>query len=202
MTKTKKITLVFALVFIIIPLSSCGNSSNGKSKFCDVLFSDYASQVEFFFESENGSVSGTANVLKSDFIRIDVTSPDPFSGISAEITDSGENNLITVSFSGIKAELPADAIEKISLISSAFGDGAAAEIKNTPSDKFKKCGEIFELEGVGIIDAYVVEIPVNNMDYTFIYDKNTGYPVYVCVKSGESRAEIKIKKIKIEEAEK
>ena len=37
------------------------------------------------------------------------------------------------------------------------------------------------------------------MDYTFIYDKNTGYPVYVCVKSGESRAEIKIKKIKIEE---
>ncbi len=164
-----------------------------------MLFSDYSAQFDFFFEGESGSVSGTAVVSKADSVRIDVTSPDPFTGICAETSFNGENNLFSVSFSGIKAELPADTVEKISLISGVFSNGTAAQLKSTPADKFVKCDEIFELDGIGVIDAYTVSKTERGTDYDFYYDRNTGYPVYICVKNGDSRAEIKIKKIKIKE---
>ncbi len=184
-----------ALLCLAPLLAGCGDST-GKKDLCRTLFSPYAADIEFVFEKDGESVAGTAHVTRADTVRIDITAPDPFTGISAEMGADDRADIISLSYSGIKAELPKNALDKLDLMLSLFADSVAASAEKTPINAFVPCEEVYAVEGLAETKAYKAEFSHGNIRYLVVYDSLTGTPLDLCAEADGSAVEVKIKKFK------
>lgn len=177
---------------------SCADARAGKKELIGALFSAYTADVEFLFECDGESLSGTARVTKGDDIRIDITAPDPYAGISVQSDADDRSSVISLSYSGIRAELSKSVLDRLNLVLTVFSDAVAAELEKTASSAFVPCEEIYTVEGLGETSPYQVEFSRGDIRYLVIYDSVTGIPFDLCAESGGSVAEIKVKKFKAE----
>lgn len=183
------------MLLLLLPTVGCTDAT-GKKNLCTTLFSPYVAEIEFVFEKDGESVAGTAHVTRSDTVRIDITSPDPFTGVSAEMGADDRTDIISLSYSGIKAELPKHALDKLDLMLSLFADSVAAAVEKTPGSAFVPCEEVYAVEGLGEIEAYQTEFLCGDIRYILVYDSVTGTPLDICAEYDGSAAEVKIKKFK------
>ena len=191
---------LFCTLFVLpMLLVSCSSQENGKKAFTKTLFSDYIADAEFLFECDGASVAGTARITRDDNIRIDITAPDPYAGISVETDASEQSSIISISYSGIKADISKIMLDKINLALTLFSDTAAAAAEKTPASDFVRCEEVYTVEGLGETDAYRVEFTLGDTQYIYVYDSITGTPLDLCAKNSGSVVEVKMKKFKAAE---
>lgn len=126
--------LFLALLSASVTLFSC---TEGHKKslihLSDMLNSDYTANVSFTVSSENNQYAGCATITKDAFItRLDIHSPNPFSGLSIEYNIKGLPESIAMHFSGLSAMMPKDAAAKINPIASIFADDFASNLSKIP----------------------------------------------------------------------
>ena len=120
----RRLCAVCAMLLLVPLLASCSDTA-GKKTLCQTLFSPYTAEIEFAFDKDGASVCGRARLTRGKTVRIDILSPDPFTGISAEMSADDRAELISLSYSGIKAALPKNTLDKLDLMLSLFADRAA-----------------------------------------------------------------------------
>lgn len=199
-TVRRRVCAMAALLTVCaVLLAACGGAPNGKKAFTDALFAAYMADVEFLFEYDGTSVAGTARVTRDDNIRIDITAPDPFTGISVQSDAADRSSIVSISYSGIKADISKSVLEKINLVLTLFSDSVAGAVEKTPAASFLPCEEVYAIEGLSSTQAYKVEFTVGDIRYLCVYDRVTGTPLDLCAESGGSAVEVKIKKFKAAE---
>ena len=192
----KFLSVALALFILSLVLTSCGLSSNGKKELIGTMFRGYTADAEYLFEVDGQSVAGTACITKDENIRIDITAPEPYTGICILSDANDSASIISISYSGIKADVPKSALDKLSLVLTIFGDTALDAIDKAPSKSFVRCEETYSLEGLGDTEPYEVGFSVGDIDYIYVYDSVTGAPIDLVAKSGGNAVEIKIRKLK------
>ena len=105
-------------------------------------------------------------------------------------------DIISLSYSGIKAELPKNALDKLDLMLSLFADSVAASAEKTPINAFVPCEEVYAVEGLAETKAYKAEFSHGNIRYLVVYDSLTGTPLDLCAEADGSAVEVKIKNFK------
>ena len=190
------IALFSVMMCFVTSFSSCSGSSSGRKDLVKALFSDYTAEVEFLFECDGNSVAGTARVTRDENVRFEITAPDPYTGISVASDASGRSSLLSISYSGIKSEVPKDLLDRLSLAMTLFSDEIACEAENLPTKAFSACEELYTVEGLGEIQPWKTEFTAGTVNYIIVYDSVTGYPLDLCAENEGNALEVKIRKIK------
>lgn len=202
-----KITVTFfriavcllSAVLISITLFSCSGKENGKKELVSLMNSDYVADVEYLLEAGELSVCGEARITRNENVRIDILSPDPYTGLSVQGDALDKASVISLEYSGIKAEVPKNALEKINIILSMFSDSAATQIQGLKNDEFTESPDEYTLAGHTNSIPYEVKFSKGDIEYIYIYDSVSGVPLSICAKSGGTAVQIKIKKLKTAE---
>ena len=126
-------------------------------------------------------------------------SPDAYAGISVESDSSGNASSYTLSFSGIKAELPKSTLEKLSLAFSMFAPELPSEIKALDDKCFSLSSEQYEISGLSDISPCTAVFSCGQINYSITYDLNTGTPLLLAAGSGDSSVTLKLIKFKAEQ---
>ena len=199
----KKIALsiLFAFVMIIVAISavSCSGEKNGKHLFEKNMLSDYMAEIDFLIDFDGNPLSGSAKITKNKLLRLDVYSPDPYSGISIECDVSGKADMISIVYSGIKVEIPRNAMEKLVFLANMMSESTAFAIKEQKDSSFTKCEELYVSEDIPNAVPYEVRFQHDGADYIYIYDSVTGIPLEIFADNDYCIAEIKVKKLITEE---
>ncbi len=188
------ITILMGLIMI-----SCAENKSGKKELLSVMHSDYSADVEYLLDADGVSVSGEARITRNENVRIDILSPDPYTGLSVQGDALDKASVISLEYSGIKAEIPKNALEKLNIILSMFADSAATAISDLKKDAFTESPEEYTLPGHKNSIPYEVRFSKGDIEYIYIYDSVSGIPLSVCAKSGGTAVQIKIKKLKTAE---
>ncbi len=199
MKKTKLLWAAILAVFLTFMLASCSSDKSGRKELADMMFSEYTAEVDFLFEYGESSVSGTARVTKGENVRIDILSPDPYSGISVESDAADKAGVISISYSGIRADIRKDVLDKISLVLSMFSDTAASAVNCAPRDAFLLYEEAYSSDSMPKILPYEAHFSAGDTDFIYIYDSLSGTPLDMYAKTGNASAQIKIKKFKLQQ---
>ena len=198
-TLLTRFTAVVVLVLSFVLLFGCGRDETGKSEFENNMLSDFTAEIDYLIDFDGNPVSGSAVITKNDELRLDVISPDPYSGISVTCDASGKADVVSISYSGIKAELPKAAMEKLVFLMNMMSERTACELDNQSDKSFKRCEEMYMSEDLPEAVPYEVSFLCDGTDYMFIYDSITGVPLEIFADNGYCRSEIKVKKLKTEE---
>ncbi len=194
--KKRAVFLSFFAVFLVM-LSACSADRAGKKTFISTLFSEFTTDVEYLITYGENTIAGDIRVTKDEnALRLDLLSPDPFTGMSVESKGAGDAYMLSIGYSGISAELPGAALDKISLLMTLFSDDTAADLEALSQKSFVMCEEAYAVEGLGSVTPYMVECTVGDIRYMYIYDSLTGTPIRMIAGMGENTVELKIKKFK------
>lgn len=188
----KKISYFVLILAALILFSSCSDNKTGKTRLANVLFSPYEANVEFLVEADGESVCGTAKVAKGEGIRIDISSPDPFTGLNI-VSDANDSTYLSFTYSSVRSDIPKSVLDKLTLALTLFSDENASVIKNSPQKSFVPCEEAYTMEGLSDINAYMIQFQSGNIHYMYIYDTVSGTPVYMNASDNGKIVEIKIK---------
>jgi len=189
--------LLFVLVVAVTGLFSCGDKT-GRRELRKTMLSDFTSEIDYLIELEEKPVSGSAVITKNQRLRLDILSPDPYSGISVECDVTGEAEVVSISYSGIKAEVPGKAMEKLVFLMNMMSESTASALGNQNAKDYKECGEYLS-EDYKEAKPYEVCFTHDGAEYVFIYDSVTGMPLEIFADNGYCKAEIKVRKLKTEE---
>lgn len=189
--------ILFTLLFAV---ASCGNDKTGRHDFAITMLSDFSADIDFLMDFDGNPISGTGKITKDDNLRFDVLSPDPYSGISIECDALGQADMISISYSGIKAEVPKTAMEKLLFVANMMSESTALAIKQQKGKDFKICEEMYSDVQPGYSAPYEVRFNYDNTDYIFIYDSINGMPLEIYGDNGYCKAEIKVRKLITEES--
>lgn len=192
--KRASIIAVLLSVMAAMFLSGCKGDQYARNKFEKAMFSDYTAEIEFVINSGKDSVCGTAIVTKKDTLRIDVLSPDPYAGISIS-ADFNDLSVVSISYDGVKAQVPKNMLERLGAMLSVFSDKAAVGVEKAKKSAFGYCEEISDAQST----LCECKTSNENIEYVFIYDKKSGYPYEIYAKNDSGATEVKFKKIKFEE---
>lgn len=191
----RRLCAVCAMLLLVPLLASCSDTA-GKKTLCQTLFSPYTVEIEFAFDKDGASVCGRARLTRGKTVRIDILSPDPFTGISAEMSADDRAELISLSYSGIKVALPKNTLDKLDLMLSLFADRAASCVEKMPAKAFEPCEDVYTVEGLAEVKPYKVSYTYADVQVLLVYDCKTGTPLDICAKTDGSAAEVKITKFK------
>ena len=191
-----KITVFITAFLCCFGLLSCSEDKTGKHEFQKNMLSDFSAQVDFLVDFSGNPVAGKAEVTKSRTLRIDIDSPDPFSGISVECDMAGNPGVVSISYSGIKAEVPKAAMEKFLFLMNMMSEETALQLEKQGKGSYKPCEEMYVSEDFPEAVPYEVRLSYDNTEYIFIYDSITGIPLEIFADNGECKAEIKVRELK------
>ena len=104
--------------------------------------------------------------------------------------------LISLSYSGIKAALPKNTLDKLDLMLSLFADRAASCVEKMPAKAFEPCEDVYTVEGLAEVKPYKVSYTYADVQVLLVYDCKTGTPLDIFAKTDGSAAEVKITKFK------
>lgn len=192
----RQISAILLTIMCVFSLSSCAGDKNGKKHLLEVMFEDYVAEVDFLLDVEGVSVSGTARITKNDNVRIELLSPDPYTGISVQGDAGDKASVLSIEYSGIRADIPKNAVHKLSIMLSMFSDAAVTNIGKQSGNDFKLSAGEYVLAGFDKINPYEVSFVKGETEYIYIYDSISGIPLNIYAKSGATALQVKIKKFK------
>lgn len=189
----------FLLVTVVAAmcLFSCGDET-GRRELRKTMLSDFTSEIDYLIDIDGNPILGNAVITKNQRLRLDILSPDPYSGISVECDVTGEADVVSISYSGIKAELPGKAMEKLVFMMNMMSENTASALGRQNAKDYKECGEYLS-EDYKEAEPYEVCFTHDGTEYVFIYDSVTGMPLEIFADNGYCKAEIKVRKLKTEE---
>jgi hypothetical protein len=197
--KTKLLLAATLAILLTFMLASCSADKSGRKELADMMFSQYTAEVDFLFEYGESSVSGSARVTRGENVRIDILSPDPYSGISVESDAADNAGIISISYSGIRADINKNVLDKISLVLSMFSDTAASAVDCAPKGAFLIYEEAYSSDTMPKVSPYEARFSAGNTDFIYIYDSISGTPLDMYAKTDNASAQIKIKKFKLQQ---
>ncbi len=141
-----KLSVIFVLSLVVTAaiLSSCAGTKKQKAAcaLSDVLRGNYVCELNFNVRGKE-QYSGKAEITKSGTVtRLDILSPEPYSGMSIEYDTAGLPSSVAVHFSGMSTLLPSDAVARINPIASLFADDFASCLGKVSKDDITE----YELE--------------------------------------------------------
>lgn len=197
MGKIGKIICLCALtVWCTLILMSCGDDKSGCEAFKKNMLSDFTVEVEYLIDMNGNPLTGSAVITKDDNLRLDIASPEPFSGISVSCDAEGNPDVISLTYSGIKAEVPRAAMEKFVFLMNAMSESTACALDSQKKKSFLP-NEILADSSSGIL-PYSVSFTHENAEYSFTYDSLTSLPLEIRAENENCKCEIKIIEFKAE----
>lgn len=179
--------------------ASCNADKSGCEDFKKNMLSDYSAKIEYLIDMEGNPLFGTAVITKTDELRLDIESPEPFSGISISCNAVGYPDVISLTYSGIKAEVPRAAMEKFVFLMNSMSEATALELDRQKKKDFFLNEEATDgKESAVSLIPYSVSFSHENAKYTFTYDSLTAVPVEISAESESCKCEIKIIEFKAE----
>lgn len=126
-----KRTLALLLAPCLFCLCACAAfpSKNEKSlrELSNVLLAPYAAECAFDVTIGENRAEGTVRLSRGGtFTRLDMTSPEPYAGLSIEYDTAGAPSSVAVHFDGIDATLPAGALANVTRFACLATDDFAA----------------------------------------------------------------------------
>lgn len=191
-----KLFLLISVWAICLFVISCSNDTSGRNAFEKNLLSDFTAKIDYVFYIDDGVISGNGVITKANDLRLDITSPDPYTDISITSTDGSNADMISISYSGIKAQVPRSAMERLVFLMNTMSERTAGFIRGMPNKSFKACEDTFVSKDMPDAIPYELQGIFDNTAYIFIYDSITGVPLEIYGDNGYCRAEIKIKEFK------
>ncbi len=158
MFKTPKFFRIVPLVLIPLILTSCAVSKKQKAaqSLSDTLRSSYKCEISFTVHGKENDYTGNASVSKNGPVtKLDIHSPDPYSGMSIEYNVSGYPESIALHFSGMDVTLPENALARINPLTSLFADDFASVVSKLPNEAVTE----YEKDGK---TAYCAVVPYAN----------------------------------------
>lgn len=126
----------FIIVFVTMMFCSCSGNTGIKSAsgLSDILRGDYECEISFTLGGDD-TVEGTGRITKVGTVtRLDILTPEPYSGMSIEYDTEGLPQSVAVHFSGMSIVLPEGAVERLNPIAALFADDFAASLSSLPKD--------------------------------------------------------------------
>ena len=200
-TTLSKLMLIMTALLFALTAFSCGRDKTGKSEFKNKMLSDFTAEIDYLIDLDENPILGTAVITKGEKLRIDIESPDPYSGISVECDAAGEADVISISYSGIKADVPRNAMEKVVFLMNMMSERTACELDNKSGKDFIMCPEQYVSEALPMAVPYEVSLSYEDTEYMFIYDSVTGAPLEIFADNGYCRAEIKVRKMTVKQSD-
>lgn len=195
----KRILTAVSAIFAVVALSACSGDESGRRRLEKMLDSDYSAEVEYSVDFMGNPLVGEAKITKCDTVRIDILSPDPYSGISVTADANDRASVIGISFSGVRAEIPKGSLEKLEFVVAMFSYSVSNAVARAKNDSFLPCDEPYTAPGLAECVPYECKFSVGDTDYFYVYDSKTGLPLELFAKNGSCSAEIKINKLKTPE---
>ncbi len=146
-------------------------------------------EVSYSIESGNGVIEGNAIISSGDNVRLDFTSPESLNGVCIECDAAGDISSLTLSFSGIKADLPKSTLQNLSLAFSLFS-------KQLPKDLSKLSSDCFEFTENKDSDICKVKFKKQDIDYEITYKIDTGIPISMTARDKDNICTFDISKFK------
>ena len=112
-------------------------SKNEKSlrELSTVLLAPYTAECAFDVTVGDVRTEGTVRLSRGGtFTRLDMTSPEPYAGLSIEYDTAGAPSSIAVHFDGIDTTLPAGALSNVTRFASLATDDFAAFLGGLPGE--------------------------------------------------------------------
>lgn len=135
MVKKTHIAKLFAVILITVITAVTLYSCRGTKKqqavtgLSDTLRGNYESEISFFIPGSDAEYNGKAKITRDGTItRLDILSPEPYSGMSIEYDVKGLPSSVAVHFLGIDTELPAKALSKVNSVAVLFADDFAKSL--------------------------------------------------------------------------
>lgn len=129
----KRIFYIFCVLiltaFQLLSLTSCNGSKKSRAldNLSNSLLGDYTSEISFGAHGATDSFTGNAEITRSGTVtRLDIHSPEPYSGMSIEYDVKGLPSSVAVHFSGIDTTLPSEALSKVNSVAALLADDFAS----------------------------------------------------------------------------
>lgn len=189
MKNVGKIPIALAVLVSAVLFGGCAKD-NGKARLCQALYSPYEAQASVVLESGERSVTLQTRLSHtSEGVRMEILSPEPYDGISAESV-CGESELLSLAYDGIRAELPKSDLEALGLVLTLLSDASVNALEAQPRTAF------VPFEEASAQTLYGVSFVYDGGTYTAVYDTQTGIPQSLGLKNATSAVEIHIEKFK------
>jgi len=132
-----KLTAAISVFAMMLSLCSCGASRKKKAleELSDNLCGSYTSEVSFRVPATNIAYEGKAQIAKKDTVtQLDISSPEPYAGISIEYDVKGLPSSVAIRFSGMETTLPRKAVSKINAVAVLFADDFASTLQSISTE--------------------------------------------------------------------
>ena len=192
-----KITaLIMAVAGVGVFLFSCFGESNGKNELTRLMFSSFTAEGEYLFEAGDASVAGKLRITRDENVRLEFLSPDPYTGICVTGDAADNVSVLSVSYSGIKADIPKSMLSRLNMMLAMFSDTASSAIDGAGKDDFVLCEDDYFTNQPNKGSLYEANFSFGDTECVYIYDSVTGYPLDMRAVNGDVSVQIKINKLK------
>ncbi len=141
-------------------------------------------------------MSGEARVTKGDGVTLEILSPDILSGITIK-SSKEEPQTISFSYYGIDTKLPDGALKKINMLLSFFSSTIPSVLASPGGCEITPVPEYTLPDGT-VCPAYSCAFDFDRINYSIIYDPQSGTPYEITASNGEAAVTAKIGKFKPE----
>lgn len=173
----------------------CGcTADRGMGRLTELLYSDYCAEINFVLSDGTSKLEGTANVQKSDSVKISFLSPAELSGMTVESGADGQSGNLFFNYYGMKVPLPQNALTKLNIALSCFSDETALALESLPK---KEISDVLYDSSNGSINAKTCcfKTAGDSISARMTYDSLSGVPLEFSGSDGVFTAEIYFKKI-------
>ncbi|MBR3996070.1 MAG: hypothetical protein IKI97_12420 [Clostridia bacterium] len=191
MVRKTHLSKLFAIVLITVisafSLYSCKGSKKQQavSGLSDILRGNYESEISFFVPGTDAEYNGKAKIIRDGTItRLDILSPEPYSGMSIEYDVKGLPSSVAVHFSGIDIELPAKALSRVNSVAVLFADDFTSALGKIHPESITEYSLPDETSG------YCVTLPYSDAEITIYFSDESYIPYSLEYRGKEINADI------------
>ncbi len=189
----KAITVMTVLTLILCSCSDSGKKERLVKNIADNLRTSYASELTFDIRYGDKSYNGTARLTRDMSVtRLDILSPEPYSGLSVEYDTAGAPSSVAVHFEGIDTTLPTEALSRINVLASLSADDFLSVLSNTAGENITEY-EMSENE-----KGYCARVIYGEVEITFCFSAPGNTPYSLEYSSSDMSASIVFTKFKLD----
>ena len=160
---------------VLAAVCLCGGcaAKSGKALLVRTLYEPYEAEIQFSFAGEE-PLCGTATLVRGEeTLQVTLTSPEPYTGLGVSTDTGGSDPVFTLSFSGVKAAVPREALSKLASLAAFFEDGTAKAAEDAPRGAFAP----YERPDGVTAGEYAVTFKADEREITLVYEPETGRPL-------------------------
>lgn len=144
-------------------------------------------EANYSIQNGDNNLTGSAIVSSGDNIKIDFISPESLNGFCVESNAGNDVSTLSLSFSGIKSDLPKSTLLNLSLALSLFTKDLAKDLSKFNKDCFQTTDDMQMCKAIFEKQDFLFEIT---------YNKDTGIPVTMTAKDKDNFCTFEITKFK------